>query len=188
MIKNLRNILLCSCVMGLLSSCNSDKQQDPFEITKHNIGALTDSTMVKDLELAFANDSLVKVASTDGFSGSNPDFEIYDTTGNKLLVLTPEKNADSTSTIQSIMVMDQRFKTDKNISKISTFKDIQDNYKISKINNLIRTVVVSVDDINASFTIDKKELPANLRFDMDMKIEAVQIPDEAQIKYFILHW
>jgi hypothetical protein len=49
-------------------------------------------------------------------------------------------------------------------------------------------VVVSVNEIDASFTIDKKELPANMRFDMDMTIEAIQIPDNAKVKFFIVHF
>ena len=56
------------------------------------------------------------------------------------------------------------------------------------MSNLINSVVVAVDDINASFTIDKKELPANLRFDMNLKFEATHIPDEAKIKYFFVSW
>jgi hypothetical protein len=84
--------------------------------------------------------------------------------------------------------LDSRFKTEKNISTISAFKDIQTQYKISRISNLINSIVVAVDDINASFTIDKKELPANLRFDMDLKFEATHIPDEAKIKYFFVNW
>jgi len=184
----LKNTLKGFLILLLISSCSSDKQQDPFKIGKHHIGALTDSTQVKDLDLVFANDSVVKVQNTNGFTGQNRDYAVYDETGKRMLIITPELANDSTSTIQSVMVYDKRFKTEKNISNISTFKDVQANYKISKIDNLIRTVVVSVNEINASFTIDKKELPANLRFDMDMKIEAVQIPDEAKIKYFMLHW
>ena len=70
----------------------------------------------------------------------------------------------------------------------NTFKDIQDNYKISRIDNLINSVVVTVNEINATFTIDKKELPANLGFDMKLKIEATHIPDGAKIKYFFINW
>ncbi len=184
----IKNTFLFIGLFLFIVSCSSDKSQDPFEINKHHIGLLTDSTQVKDLDMVFANDSVVKSANTDGFTGENRDFEVYDKTGHKLLVLTPKTARDSSSVIQSVMILDKQFKTDKNISNISTFKEIQDNYKISKINNLIRTIVVSVDEINASFTIDKNELPANLRFDMDMNIEAVQIPDNAKIKYFMLHW
>ena len=38
------------------------------------------------------------------------------------------------------------------------------------------------------FIIDKKDLPAELRFDMSLNIEASQIPDEAKIKYIMLYW
>jgi hypothetical protein len=38
------------------------------------------------------------------------------------------------------------------------------------------------------FTIEKTELPAELRFDMNLKIEAIQIPDDAKIKNFYLQW
>lgn len=71
---------------------------------------------------------------------------------------------------------------------MSTFKDIKNNYKVSRISNLINSLVIAVDDINANFTIDKKELPANLRFDMDLKFEATHIPDKAKIKYFFIGW
>jgi len=40
---------------------------------------------------------------------------------------------------------------------------------------------------NLYFTIDKEELPENLRFSTS-DIEAVQIPDDAKIKYLMLGW
>ncbi|WP_460218330.1 hypothetical protein [Psychroserpens sp. MEBiC05023] len=172
----------------LVVSCKSEKKQDPFQISKHHVGLLTDSTQVKDLEFAFPNDSIVTSIKGDEFIEDNNDIYIYASNGNKLLSLTPSQALDSTSTIKSVHILSDTFKTDKNISTLSTFKDINDNYKISSINNLIRSIVISVNEINASFTIDKKELPANLRFDMNLNIEAIQIPDNAKIKYFMIHW
>jgi hypothetical protein len=40
---------------------------------------------------------------------------------------------------------------------------------------------------NLYFTIDKEELPESLRFST-ASIEAVQIPDDAKIKYLMLGW
>lgn len=168
------------------TSCK--KEQDPFQISKQHIGLLTDSTQVKDLELIFSKDSIVKSISGDEFTGNINDIEIFEKGGKKLLTLTPRQSLDSTSVIESVQIFDSRFKTDKNITTLSTFKDISDNYKISRIDNLINSVVVSVNDINATFAIDKKELPANLRFDMDLNIEAAHIPDNAKVKYFFLNW
>ncbi len=170
----------------LVLSCN--KEQDPFEISKQHIGLLTDSTQVKDLKLVFPNDSIVKRIGGDEFISNRSNIEILDKTGKKLLELEPAEALDSTSVIQSVQIIDERYKTDKNISTISTFKEISDNYKISRIDNLINSIVVSVNSINASFAIDKKELPSNLRLDMDLKIEAIQIPDNAKIKYFFINW
>lgn len=170
----------------LLASCK--REQDPFQIGKQHIGLLTDSTQVKDIESLFSNDSVVKFIGGDEFVGIKNDIEVFEKGGKKLLVLTPGHALDSTAVIESVQIIDSRYKTDKNISVLSTFKDISSNYKISKIDNLINSVLVTVNELNASFAIDKKELPANLRFNMDMKFEAIHIPDDAKLKYFFLMW
>lgn len=167
-------------------ACN--KAQNPFEISKQHVGLLTDSTQVKDLELVFPNDSIVKRIGGDEFIGNKNNIEIVDKTGKQLLILEPAEALDSTSVFQTVQIIDERYKTDKNISALSTFKDIADNYNISRIDNLINAIVVTVRSINASFTIDKKELPSNLRLDMDLQIEATHIPDNAKIKYFFINW
>ena len=164
------------------------KEADPFLVSKHSIGLLTDSTQIKDLDLIFPNDSVVKPIEDNGFSSNENEIEIFEKGGKKLLVLELNKTQDSTAVISSVQIMDPRYKTDKNITNLSAFKDINDNYKISKISNLINSIVVFVDEINASFTIDKKELPSDLRFDMTLTIEKIQIPDKAKIKYFFVYW
>jgi hypothetical protein len=170
----------------MISSCT--KKQDPFLIEKQNIGNLTDSTQVKDLESIFINDSIVKFVGGDEFIGSINNIDIYDKSGNHLLILTPNEALDSTAVIDNIRIIDSRFKTAKKVSTLSTFKDLQKAYKINRIDNLINSINVNVNEVNAYFTIDKKELPANLRFDMKLTIETSQIPDDAKIKYFMVNW
>lgn len=183
----MRNSLLGLIVLTVLfSACNS--KQNPFEISKQHIGSLTDSTQVKELESIYPNDSVVKFISGDEFARQSNTIEVFEKGGKKLLSLTPKYSLDSTSVISNVRILDERFKTEKNISSVSTFKDIQSNYKITRISNLINSIVVAIDDINVSFTIDKKELPANLRFDMDLKFEATHIPDDAKVKYFFVNW
>ena len=171
-----KTILLLIIIISIFTSC--EKEINPFLISKQNIGHLTDSTQVKDLESVFINDSIVKYVSGDEFTGNVNDLEIYEKGGKLLLVLSPSQALDSTSTIRTVKVVDPRFVTVKGLSPKSTFKDINVNYKISNI----------VNEINAYFTIDKNELPANMRFDMNLKIEAIQIPEEAKIKNFYLYW
>ncbi|WP_299125362.1 hypothetical protein [uncultured Winogradskyella sp.] len=178
---------LLICVL-LLASCAKDAAPNPFLISKNHIGLLTDSTQVRDLETIFSNDSVVRYIAGDEFTGSVNTIEVFEKTGKKLLDLSPREALDSTSVISSVRIIDERYKTEKNISTLSTFKDINETYKISKIDNLINAIVVSVNEINASFTIDKTELPASLRFDMDMTIDPIQIPGKAKIKFFMVHW
>lgn len=182
----MKNLLFTAMLILIVVSCK--KEINPFLVEKHNIGFLTDSTQVKDLESVFPNDSIVKFVGGDEFTGNINNIDIFDKTGNHLLVLTPNEALDSTAVIDNIRIMDPRYKTAKNITNLSTFKDIQNAYKVNRIDNLINSINVNVNEINAYFTIDKKELPANLRFDMKMTIEASQIPDDAKIKYFMINW
>ncbi len=170
----------------LLTSCN--KEQNPFQISTNNIGNLNDSTQVKDLKMVFANDSIVSSASDDEFSGSTNDIYVYEKGGKQLLVLSPSQASDSTATIKTVRIIDERYKTPKGLQTNSTFKSIRDSYTISSIQNTLIDIIVSVDDINAYFTIDKKDLPAEMRFDMNLEIEAIHIPEDAKIKNFFIQW
>ena len=178
-------VLICTL---LFVSCAKDSAPDPFLIEKNHIGLLTDSTQVKELDAIFSNDSVVRYIAGDEFAGSVNIIEVFEKSGKKLLDISPKEALDSTSVISSVRIIDARYKTEKNISVISTFKELKEAYKISKIDNLINSVVVSVNEINASFTIDKKELPASMRFDMDMTIDPIQVPEKAKIKFFMVHW
>ena len=171
-------------VVLLIFSCK--KEQDPNLIGKQYIGLLTDSTEVKDLKAIFSEDSLV-IDNPTKFNNTS-SIAIFDKSGNKLLELTPIQASDSTSVIESVQILDSKFKTTKGLNLLSTFKDIDNNYTISSIDNLINSVVISVNELNASFTIDKKDMPANTRFDRNLQIEPAMIPDNAKIKYFMIHW
>lgn len=183
MYKSLLSLIIL-CI--LFVSCK--KEPDPFEIGKHYVGLLNDSTQVKDLKLIFSKDSIVNYTDSNEFTQNINDIEIFEKGGKKLLILTPRQSSDATSFIKNVRILDPRYKTDKNITILSTFKDISDAYKITKIDNLINSVLITVKEINATFTIDKKELPGSLRFDTSLRIEAIHIPDHAKIKYFFINW
>ncbi|WP_296316873.1 hypothetical protein [Winogradskyella sp. UBA3174] len=183
--KTLFTILICTL---LIVSCAKDQAPNPFLIEKFNIGLLTDSTTVKELDSIFKNDSIVRYISGDEFAGAINSIEIFEKGGKKLLDLSPREALDSTAVISTVRFIDGRYMTKKKISTLSTFKDINEAYTISKIDNLINSILVSVNELNATFTIDKKELPASLRFNMEMTIDPLQIPEKARIKFFMVHW
>ena len=161
----------------------------PFMILNKSVGMLTDTTLVKDLSSVFPNDSISKFISGDEFLGDNSMIRIFEKKSQKLLLeLNPKESLDTMSTIQNIRIMDERFKTKKGVNKICAFGSIIENYNISSIQNTIRNLIISVDEINAYFLIDKNELPEDLRSDMNLKIDISSIPESAKIKDFFIQW
>ena len=167
----------------LLSAC--EKKDPVFLITNDKVGKLDRTSLAKDLELIYADDSIVRdTFSTKLGSGSNK-IKVYEKGGKHLLTLTPRN--DSLATIENIQVMDPRFVSEEGIGLNSTFKDIKERYTIKKVVTALNNVVVFVKETNMYFTIDKEELPSNLRY-ATTNIEAVQIPDGAKIKYLMIGW
>jgi hypothetical protein len=87
-----------------------------------------------------------------------------------------------------IKIIDPKYKTKKGIGASSTFKEIKDNYNISSIQNSLRNVIISINSANLYFTIDKNQLPSNLRYNSNIDIDKAQIPDNAKIKDLYLQW
>ena len=105
-----------------------------------------------------------------------------------MLLLSPEDENDPNSLISNIQVFDNRYKTSKGLHKGSTFKDVKANYTILNIETTINSVVVFLEGSDIFITINKNELPENLRYDPSATIEASQIPDDATFKYFMIGW
>lgn len=182
--KNLLFLLFVTTTF--IISC--EKEQDPFLISANNVGRLNKDVKINQLDSIFAGDSIVKQVSNSELYRKSNEIEIYDTQGKKLLLIEPVQAFDSTSTVGFIQVLDPRYKTAKGLGKESTFKDIVENYNISRIENTLGAAVIFIDDLNIYVTIDKKDLPAELRYDTQSRIQASQIPDDAKIKYFMIDW
>jgi hypothetical protein len=181
-----RSLSILLILSGIFTSC--EKEEDPFLIRSDRVGMLTKEVKIKDLESIFANDSIVKQVNDNELYRKNNEIEIFDKTGKKMLLLEPVQAFDSTSTVGFIQVLDPRFKTAKGLGPESTFKDIVKNYNISRIENTLSAAVIFIDDLNIYVTIDKKQLPVELRYDTETRIQASQIPDDARIKYFMIDW
>lgn len=179
-------ILVFTIVSFLFISC--EKEQDPYLISPNSIGNLTRDAKINELDSIFAGDSLVRQVSEGEMYRKSNEIEVYDKTGKKLLLLEPVQAFDSTSTIGFVQVLDPRYKTAKGLGTESTFQDIVENYSISRIENTLSAAVIFIDDLNVYVTIDKKQLPVELRYDTQSRIQASQIPDDAKIKYFMIDW
>ena len=182
----MKNLLAIAILCIFFTSC--EKEQDPFLITATNIGKLTKDIKVSQLDSIYSQDSIVNNITGDEFINGGAEIDIYEKGGTYLLHLAPSEEFDSTSTIANIRVIDDRYKTEKGLTVKSTFKDIQEFYPISRIENTLSSAVIFIDEINAYVTIDEKQLPSKLQFDTSTKIEASQIPDNAVIKQFWVGW
>jgi len=180
-----RFILIQLVVMSLIS-CGKDSS--PYLIDANRVGPLTRESQISQLDSIFENDSIARRTSSTGSLASSNEIEIFDKDGSPLLILEPVQQFDSTSTIGYIQILDARFETEKGLSTQSTFGDVVKNYPISRIENTLNSAVIFIDELNLYLTIDKKELPTDLRYDTDTRILESQIPDNAKIKYLMISW
>lgn len=184
--KSLKSILLFAIVVVSFVSCNN---KSDFKLEKGKVGKLTTNTTIEELATIFSKDSLVVELSDalpeNGNKYFNEDdaYLIYNKEGKHLLTITPLKQHDSLSTIKSIEIFNNKYKTKKGISLYSPFKDIRAAYQIS-ITNTLLSAHIDIDELNATMSIDKKEIGIN-EFNRD-KIKADQIPDLARIKHFTI--
>lgn len=179
----LKQPIILALIALSLFSC---KSENPYQLSATNIGPLTQDATVEELDVLFSNDSVVDQASNMDQEAINA-IEIYEKGGNQLLSLIPA-STEKLSKIKTIQVFDPRYTTAKGIGLKSTFGEIRQAYTIDKIQTLISSVVIFVNEINAYFTIDRSELASELQFDLDAKIEAAQIPDQAKVKFFMIGW
>ena len=181
-----KTLLFAAIATMLFVQCKEEK--DPFAISEGAIGPLTKKTQMKQLDSIYAQDSIVKLNPVTGAIETQGEVEIYDKDGVKLLLLSPYDESDPTSMIANIQVFDARYKTEKGLTNASTFKDVKANYEIAAIQNAINSVVVFLKGTDLYLTIDKKELPEEVRYNFNQKVEASQIPDTAKFKYFMIGW
>lgn len=169
----------------IFMSCYEEKDAN-FLITKDAIGKLDKISLARDVEIIYENDSIVKDSIAIYAANNSKKIKIFEKGGKHLLTLTP--SSDSIPTIENIRIEDIRFTTDKGVGLSSTFKDIKENYTIRKVITSTNNVVILLKDSDVYFTISKEQLPSSLRYASSVNIEAVQIPDDAKVKYMMVGW
>lgn len=183
----MKKTLFFGAIIALLFvQCGKDS--DSFLIKQGAIGNLTKEVRMKQIDSIFAQDSIVKLNPISNALGTQGEVEVYEKGGTLLLLLSPDDESDPESVITNIQIFDDRYKTENGLSKNSTFREVKDNYSIADIQTTINSVVIFLKDSDVFITIDKKQLPENLRYDMGISIESSQIPDTATFKYFMVGW
>lgn len=183
----MKKILIFGTIATVLFiQCEEDTNL--FLIGNGTIGNLTKEIQMRQVDSIFAGDSIVKLNPNRGALGTQGNVEIYEKGGQKLMLLSPENENDPNSVITNIQIFDERYTTDKGLSIKSTFGDLKANYEVIAVENAINSVVIFLKDSDVFITINKKQLPENIRYNISGRIEATQIPDEATFKYFMVGW
>lgn len=168
----------------ILAGCETDPKTDPFAVVQGQVGKLNRDHTMAELDSIYSADSLVRDSTRMQF-GSEGKVEVYEKGGKHLLTLSPA--GDSLNRIGNIRVHDKRFKTDKGIHLGSTFGEFNEQYEVRKIITSLNNVLVLFKGTEVYITISREDLPASLRYSTD-PIEAVQIPDNAPVKYMMVGW
>lgn len=171
-------------VSVLMYNCSS---ADDFLVAKNKVGKISNKNTVLDIESLFVNDSIVTHLSEGSLGNEeseltqdNDEYLIYSKEGKHLLTIVPRDPQDSTSTIKYVEVFDPLFKTDKEVSLLSPFKDVNLNYMIDKVETSLSSATLYIDELNATLAIDKRELGISSMGMAPISLE--QIPDLAKIK------
>ena len=163
--------------------------QNQYKIDKGKIGKLIKENKVNKLDSIYNKDSIVRRIGEGDYMFSGDDkYLIYNSESEHLLTLTPRNQHDTSEPIETIEIISDQFKTNSGISVNSTFGEIDKNHKINGIQNTINNLIIYVDEIDAYFIIDKKNLPIELRLGTEIKIKKINIPTESRIKRFMVGW
>lgn len=173
-------------LMAILSLILNACSDNSLLISDKTVGPLSQTTSLHELQKLFQTDSLAGRRTTgDSLIG---EVEIYDPQGKMRMIVFPQDETNPKSRLSYLRLIDPKFTTKDGLGASSTFGDFKNRHQVSGIDNAINAVVVSFKDSPWYITIDKMELPENIRYDYASKIELAQIPEEAKIKYFFYTW
>ena len=185
----MKHIFLVLILGFLVISCS---RENPYLIGKNKLGPLDNSTKIYEVEGLFVNDSVVVENPQTPFGtfikSVVKTMEVYDNSGTKHLIIEPRGALDTISQIKSIRLVSDRYKTDNGIGYGSTFGELKKHHDVSKIQSTLKSITISLEDINAFVSFDREVLPSDVRFDIEADIKPIMIPDDATINRFWLNF
>src|SRR5690606_38541094 len=78
------------------------KENDPFLITKNQIGNLHNEIMIRQIDSVLEQDSIVYFTPETSFLAQSEQVEVYEKGGKLLMTLSPSKQGDPNSKISHI--------------------------------------------------------------------------------------
>lgn len=171
----------------ILTACSS---KDEFLIAKNSVGVINSATTVQEIDALFENDSVVKHLSEGilGYQGryaqEDDKYLIYSKEGEHLLTLTPKETLDSLSTIKYIDIHSALYTTENGIGLGATFEEINFLEHISKTDGTFTKIILYLDQLNATITLNKTDLGITTLSTNEIQLE--QIPNLAKPASFVI--
>jgi hypothetical protein len=150
-------------------------------IKKKQLGEITNSTSIAELEKIFKNDSVQKLPEGEALVR---EFKVFDPSGSPSLVFVTRVENDSLKAIEHVKIYSPSFSTEKGVSTASNFEEIRGQYSINEIEPSFSSAILFIDELNATISLNKKDLNID-EFDM-RDIREDQIPDNASVLYITL--
>jgi len=177
------------CLLFIIMSC--EKNND-FLIAKNQVGKLDNTTKISEIEALLASDSVVTTKAKNAYgypiSSVVEGVEVYSASGQKILKITPDNSLDTISHIENIRILSNKYKTKNGLSIGSTFAELKKYHDISEIQTSLKSVIITLKDLNAFVSFDRNILPSEVRFDLDADIKPTMIPDDAEINRFWINF
>jgi hypothetical protein len=160
---------------------------DNFHISENRVGIFSKGMTINDVYNSIPKEQIKKTVGYGEFADDTyDDYEIYDSNGKKILILTPQQNGNTNSQINRISILDNRFKTTEEIGLNSTFGDIKQYYGFNEISPDMGHIILDVNHLNAWFSIKKSELEQG--WWNGNGIDTSNIPDNAKFDGITIWW
>ena len=197
--RTMKRILSAILILTLIS-CNSttkkekelhEKQKgytfENFHISENRVGIFSKGMTIADVYNSIPKEQIKKTVGYGEFADDTyDDYEIYDSNGKKILILTPKQNGNTNSTINRISILDSRFKTTEKIGLNSTFGILNKHYSTDKISPDMEHIVIDISHINAWFSIKKSELHEG--WWNGNGVDKSKIPGNAKLEGITIWW
>ena len=186
--KTMKTQTLLFFALLTISCANKPADNADFLVTENSVGIFKKEITVKDVLDIVPKTQIKKMVDKDDYENSYDDYQYFDKNKTHLLTLTPTTQDDTQSKINRILILDKRFKTNKNIGLGSTYSDLKSNYKITAIAPDLEHIVLTVGELNAWFSINKNQLLDNWWDENKKQIDSSKIPDTATFDTFVIWW
>ena len=163
-------------------------QGNNFLITPTSVGIFKKGMTIKDVQRLVPAKQCIK-KNVQGDEGDTYDnYELLDSQNVLLLTITPNEQENLNSTINRVLVGDKRFRTSKGIGLSSKYSELIKSYSVTEYSADIEAIILTVPELNAWFSINKKQLLDNWWNENRNQIDASRIPPTATLNTFVISW